>query len=245
MSIVNVMVIVVKCEIVDVVGFKSLFNSINDIFNEITFTCDSEGIRFDGLGGGYVIFMFVNLDEDYFIEYECPEPDMFTLNVNELKKVLKSCKDQLTIENVDNKVILTSKNKVFTLYEYDTDYAGNNNPPDILYDYKVEVPISFLKETIKDIKLFSEDVIIRTSEYDFIMECEGTTGEYSNKYVCAKSLEATKSKYNRSWVEIMLGADKVNDTMTIKGKNDAPLTIEVENIGVNVKYMLAPKIGVE
>ncbi len=110
------------------------------------------------------------------------------------------------------------------------------------YDYKVEIPISFLKETLKDIKLFSNDVFINTAEYDFTLSSEGTTGSYANKYICEKSLENSNAKFSAERFTTMLGADKVADKVTIKGKSDSPLTVELENIGITLKYMLAPKI---
>lgn len=231
-----------KCEIADVASFKSLFNTIDDVFDEMVFNYDQEGIRFGGLDKPHILFMFVNLDQDYFVDYECAEPGTFALQVSEIKKILKNVKDNLSIEYKDNKIILSSNNKKFSLFEHEVDYSSTPTLPEVPYIFNVNIPINFIKDSLKDIALFSDSIKINTTQNDFIVSCAGTMGDYSNKYICDKELEESSSVYRNKYIKIMTGADKVADVMTIKGANDTPLTIELENMGITVKYMLAPVI---
>jgi len=232
-------------EVIDVASFKSIFNKMEKIFENVIFECDSKGIRFSTLDKSHTVFMFVELDGDYFWEYECEEPDKFSVELSELRKVLKSVKNKLTIETTSEEVILKSEHKKFTLLQSVIDYADPLTPPTVPYDYSVVLPFKWIKETSKDISTFAKDFWVETKGNDIFFKTDGQIGKFENYYSTLKELEPTETKLALEKLDVCLGTDKISDEIKICGGNSKPISLELENTGVNIKYMIAPIIEMD
>ena len=86
-----------KCVINDVKQFTSTITVTEKIVEEIRFTADSEGLRYNQLDRSHVSFINMEADTDYFLDYEIDEPETFVVDAQEMVKILKrEKKDTIT-----------------------------------------------------------------------------------------------------------------------------------------------------
>lgn len=232
-----------QVDFANVESFKSLFNSI-DIFEDVKFICTPEEIKFKALDKSHTTFVQVSMNNDYFLDYECESIEEFCIDVLKVKKCLKSIKNELILKYDAGKIVLKSGNKKFELFEVDSDYSSPDLPK-IPCDYSATIPLSFMKECLKDCELFSQEIYFNTSNNEFKISTEGVDGVYDNTYTCDKELEPSRCKFNTEKMKILLGADKISSEVTIRGKTDTPLTLSIKDTGITVEYLLAPLISVE
>lgn len=222
-------------------SFKSLFNSIESVIDSITFECYKDRVEINSLDKSKTIFMNIILENSYFEEYICEESDRFTLDVVNLKKILKSCKDELIIEFDEFYCNIKSKTKKFQLVQSGEDFASQK-PADFQLYAQASIPIKYLKSMIKDIELFAADVIINVSDNQFTFTTDGVMGKFTDTYTVNESFNNQSVKVRTEKFNICLGADKVSDEMELDIGTDMPLIIRVQNEGIFVKYMIAPVI---
>lgn len=231
--------------IVNVDSFKSIFNTIEGMFENIVFECDSEHIFFSALDKSHSVYMSCEMTEDYFVEYDCPTPDKFCVDISEMKKCLKSVKGELIIESTDYSVILKSSRKQFTLHQIDIDYNESKKPPNIPYTWSIPLAHKELKETAKDMSTFANQFDIITTADSVIFKTDGTIGQYQNSFESFKTLDNSKTHLSLEKFLNCLGTDKVSKEVVLKGGNSLPVGIEQEDEGICVKYMIAPIIEEE
>lgn len=235
----------VKMEIApaNVNSFKSLFNSIEAVVDSITFECYLNRVEINSLDKSKTIFMNIVLERNYFEDYSCDESDRFTIDVVNLKKILKSCKNDLGLEFDDNYCTIFSGTKRFQLVQSNDDLSSQK-PQDFNLYAQASIPIKYLKGMVKDIELFASDVVIKVRDNQFTFTTDGVMGNFTDTYTVNESFSPQTVKIRTEKLNICLGTDKVADDMEFDIGTDMPLIIRVINDGIFVKYMIAPVIDV-
>lgn len=229
--------------------FKSVFKNINLLSDGVDFVFDNKGLAIGMLDKSHTIYYSCIFDKTFFTEYEYDDNNqgLYSLDATEFNKILKKCKgDELVITFTDE-CIIRNGSKTFTLRLLDELTNYNPSPPNIPYVYGVDVPIKFLKESLKDCEMFDQDVWFMTKGNKLVLSGDGMLGKYSNEYISDKELETTNSKFSIEKLSILLGADKISDETVIRGGNDMPLILETINPSEDVKLtgLIAPKIEVD
>ena len=70
--------------------FKTSFESIAKIIDEVTLTADTEGIRLRALDRSHITFVALDLDYDLFDEYLCDAPEKISIDATKFLEILKS-----------------------------------------------------------------------------------------------------------------------------------------------------------
>lgn len=225
----------------DVDMFKSAFKKIDVLTDTLDFVCtNEEGIKCQLLDKSHIMFVKYHFSKEFFEEYELDNDDKFSIAADEFLKVLKKCKGNELILEFGEDLKIRNGSKTFTLRLVEND-AAIPDLPMLRYTYKVNVPITFWKESLSDCQLFETDVHITTNEEGVIISDSGMMGEYSNIYY-ENGLDNTHSKFNIEKLDL-LDSRKISDNITLKGGDDMPILCEVENpIGVLMSWLLAPKI---
>jgi len=226
--------------------FKSVFKNIGLLADNVDFVFDeNEGLGISLLDHSHIVFYSCRFLTTFFTEYEYAGQGTYSLDATELNKILKKCRgDELEIV-FDEDCRIRNGSKTFTLGLLDVDTNRTPVPPSIPYTYSIDVPMSFLKESIKDCEMYGHFISFNATDYTFKAYSEGMMGKYFNEYTSDKELEPSESKYNVDKVAIILGADKINDIVTVKGGTDIPLVLEITSPAEDVRVMglIAPVIG--
>lgn len=227
----------------NVESFKSIFNSINTIVDTITFECYPDRVEINTLDKSKTTFISCVMDSRYFDEYSCDEPDRFNIDTTEFRKIIKSCKDDLTVEFDNECIHIHSTTKRFKLYQVNDDLASPK-PPSLDYAIRFNIPFKHLKEVVKDIELFAKDITIKTSNNQVNFTSSGTAGEYCDTYTVDSDLSPKIVKLSTEKLLTCLGSNKVSDEIEVHIETDMPFLMYQKAEGICMMYMIAPMIDV-
>lgn len=232
-------------EISDVVGFKSIFNSIDALIDNLTFECYDDRVEINVIDGSRTVFMSCTLESHYFCEYRISEVDRYSIDVTEFKKILKSCKDELKIL-FDETCSIQSGAKLFKIGLLNDDFSVQKPSISRGAFEDAHVPVKFMKDTTKDVMMFANDVKITFKGNIVTFSTYGTMGNFSCEHLEEHEFDSSvESYYAIEKIKNSLGADKVSDEVMISMQQDSPLFLIFSGEGITVEFMIAPIIKEE
>ena len=232
--------------------FKTSFDAISSIVDEVQIEVDSDGLRLNAIDRSHITYVHLELKESLFDIFECDKPIKLNLDTEELMKVLKRSKSDDVMElTVDaGSLILTFEGavkKTFKVKLIDLEY-DTPTPPEIEYPVTISVPISTLKETIQDIEIVADRVSFTIDEDNLTLEAVGDFADAKVEYLHGEKVtETVKAIFAIENTKEMLKAEKFADNTYISLGNDMPLTLTLELLNDEGKltFLLAPRIEEE
>lgn len=232
-------------------SFKSIFNNLDTIIEYLTFECYMDRVEINCLDKSKTICMNCTLFPSYFDEYECSESDRFTIPTHQMKKILKSCKKELKLVFDDFSLNMVSLTKSFELILINDDYVAPK-PQIPRLPARASIPIAYLKSMVKDIEMFAYDINLITSETSFLFSSEGIEGKFTDEYPVDDPYpsdlnpkkRSQKVKISSDKFSTCIGADKVSDEVEFDVGTDMPLILGMKNEGIELKFMIAPKVDI-
>lgn len=232
--------------------FKTSFDAISSIVDEVQIEVDSDGLRLNAIDRSHVTYVHLELKESLFDVYECDKPIKLNLDTEELMKVLKRSKSddvmELTVDagsliiTFEGAVKKTFKVKLIDL-EYDTPAQ-----PQIEYPININIPITTLKEAIQDIEIVADRVLFDVDEDKLTLEAVGEFSDAKVEYLHGEKItETAKAIYAIENIKEMLKAEKFADNTYVQFGDDMPLTLVLEllNNEGELSFLLAPRIEEE
>lgn len=238
-----------KAQLSDPNILKTSFDAISSIVDEVQLQTDSEGLRLDALDRSHITFVHLELKASLFDEYICDEPEKINIDTDELMKVLKRSKsnDKIILSLNEANLIITfvgEAKRTFKIRLIDMEY-DSPTPPPLEYPTKFEIPFSLLKDSINDIDIFSDKIILMVNNEIFKAAAEGEFGDANIEYIHGEKIDTeVKSVFSLEKIREMLKADKFSDVATISLGNDMPLTLSLKMISGEgeLTFLLAPRI---
>lgn len=224
-------------------SFKSIFNSINTIVDTLTFECFADRVEVNALDRSKTVFVSLIMDTGYFDSYECSDPDRYSIDVTEFRRIIKSCNTDLSLEFSTNDVVIRSTTKTFTIHQVNDD-LDTPKPPAMDYATRVTLPIKNLKGMIKDIELFAKDVTITAKDNQVSFTTEGTAGKFEDTYMVDDDITGATVKISTEKFNTCISSDKVSDNVELQFDTDMPLVLLQVNEGIRLMYLIAPRIDV-
>lgn len=232
--------------------FKTSFDAISSIVDEVQIEVDSDGLRLNAIDRSHITYVHLELKESLFDIYECDKPIKLNLDTEELMKVLKRSKNddvmELTIDA--GSLILTFEGavkKTFKVKLIDLEYDAPT-PPQIEYPVVISLPISTLKETIQDIEIVADRVAFKIDEDNLTLTAVGDFADAEVEYLHGEQVsENVRSIFAIENIKEMLKAEKFADRTFISLGNDMPLTLSLKllNDEGELTFLLAPRIEEE
>lgn len=257
-----------KCVLLESVLFRSAFEAIGKIVDEIQIQVTNEGWDVRALDNSHTTFVLFSLKPDFFEEYTYDGDLKLNVDMEEFQKVLKRIKkdEQVELEaNSDsNELTITIKRaniedsaiRQFYINLIDLEYE-QPKPPELEYPNRFEVGFKSFKNTVEDVQLYSSKI---TLEYDpeeeRLISCgEGDFGRAQIKepvHGQDKGSEAGKSTFDIEKISHLLKADKFSQSIFIQLGTDLPLTLEMQHQDIlqddpvaSIKVLIAPRIESE
>lgn len=232
--------------------FKTSFDAISSIVDEVQIEVDSDGLRLNAIDRSHITYVHLELKESLFDIYECDKPIKLNLDTEELMKVLKRSKSddvmELTVDagsliiTFEGAIKKTFKVKLIDL-EYDTPAQ-----PQIEYPININIPITTLKEAIQDIEIVADRVLFDVDEDKLTLEAVGEFSDAKVEYLHGEKItETAKAIYAIENIKEMLKAEKFADNTYVQFGDDMPLTLVLEllNNEGELSFLLAPRIEEE
>lgn len=232
--------------------FKTSFDAISSIVDEVQIEVDSDGLRLNAIDRSHITYVHLELKESLFDIYECDKPMKLNLDTEELMKVLKRSKSDDVMElTVDaGSLVLTfegSVKKTFKVKLIDLEYDAPT-PPQIEYPVELSMPISTLKETIQDIEIVADRVAFSVDADNLTLTAVGDFADAEVEYLHGEQIsEDVRSIFAIENIKEMLKAEKFADSTTLSLGNDMPLTLSLKLINDEgeLTFLLAPRIEEE
>ena len=228
---------------------KTVIESLSVITDECGITFTSEQVSIRALSKDHITFMTVDLKKYLFDEYDCQDGEIINVDVNQLSKIMKRCKnDDIIKGNVDDSNLhLTfqgDSTRTFSTRLIDNEYESPR-PPLIDYPINLNIPTSIFNDTLGDLRIFTDVISISADNDYLIFKGDGQAGDGFIKYLHGESVQAYyQSKYSIEKLTEIMKAKGFSETVTLNFGNDLPLklTFELVTGDGKIEFLLAPRI---
>ena len=228
---------------------KTVIESLSVITDECGITVDRDQVRINALSKDHTTFMMVKLKKYLFDEYECPVDERIIVDVNELHKIMKRCKntDLVYCSVNESNLNLTFKGdsaRSFNTRLIDNDYESPQ-PPFIDYPCELTIPTSVLNDSLGDLKIFSDVLNIAVDNDYVLFKGDGQYGEGLIKYLHGEHIQNYfKSQYSIEKLTGIMKAKNFSESVTVGLGDDLPLklTFELVTGDGKIEFLLAPRI---
>lgn len=232
--------------------FKTSFEAISSIVDEVQIEVDSDGLRLNAIDRSHITYVHLELKERLFDVFQCDEPIKLNVDTEELMKVLKRSKSDDVMElTVDGgSLVVTFEGaikKTFKVKLIDLEYE-TPTPPSIEYPVKISIPIKTLKESIQDIEIVADRVEFNIDQDFLKLKAVGEFSDAEVEYLHGEKVpEDAKAIFAIENIKEMLKAEKFADNTYISLGDDMPLTLTLEllNEEGELTFLLAPRIEEE
>lgn len=241
-----------KAQIINHTTLKNAFESIRLIVDEITLIANNKGLHLRCLDKSHITFIVMDLDKNFFDEWECEDPEKIHLDVDVFYNILKKAKkeDILELSLNEGNLIIELKGDATRRFEIgliDLEYE-NPQPPYIDFPCTINIPSGLLKEYVDDMEMFSEKLEFIVDE-DYLRICaDGQKGNAETKYIHGENInEVVRSSFSIPKLKEIFKASKFSRECSISLGTDNPIKVAfklVTNDG-ELSYLLAPRLNEE
>ncbi|BBL45463.1 DNA polymerase III sliding clamp [Nanobdella aerobiophila] len=143
---------------------KNILPTVVSFLSEGTFKANKDGIFLSSLDPANVAVILLDLYNNMFTEFEVDEEEKFTINLEDLKKILTRAKlkDQLTIstDKEKNKLLIEIKSKARKLFSLPLIESEGNfmELPSLDLPIKVEMDSKAFYDIIESAKVIADEI---------------------------------------------------------------------------------------
>ena len=232
---------------------KDPINIISELVNEVTLKIKSDNVELVAMDPANVAMVKFNLLSSAFVEYSVEKPIDISLNLDNLKHILRRAKssDVLSLELNGNKLKIEfsgDSKRTFNLALLDLDDQGHKEP-DLKFTGKVEMSSSILDEAIEDMGVVSDAVLIGLEKENISIQASGNMSNAKINMPASDDInikldgEKISSKYSIEYLRKMMKGAKLTDSAHIYLGNDYPLKIEYKvRDKMSLQFILAPRV---
>lgn len=234
---------------------KDSVSVIADLVTEVRFATTKDALELIAMDPANVAMVIFKLLSSCFVEYDVKYGSGFAVNLNDFKQVLRRIKpdDSLTIEEEENKLLLTAKSskggsvRKFALPLIDLD-DHEQKIPNLEFKAVVEMPSSRLSEAIEDVDIVGESVSFTVDKKKFTVSASGDLRKADVEISASEDtkIEAkdqVKSKFSIEYLKKMIQGSKLAGRATIKLSQDYPIKLEFTSVDqLHLAFILAPRV---
>lgn len=247
-----------KLKTVQASAFKSIFEVLKDILNDVNIYFTKEGIRITTLDTARAALIDLHLPCDNFEEYECPEEECVAgVNITNTFKLLKPITNNDTLEIDYTKEVLKFKihNEVkksktefqLKLLEIDEDHI---QIPEIDTEVTTVMQSSDFQRICRDMMNLSSEITISRECDELVFDCDGDFAKQNTRIVC-EDQENFKGNlsglYSLKYLNLFTRATSMCSNVQILMENNMRFLILKYNVASlgELKFYLATKVDPE
>lgn len=232
---------------------KDSISIISDLVTEATLKITSDAIELVAMDPANVAMVIFKLFSSTFVEYDLKEDILLSINMNDLKQVLRRAKsnDTVTLEVEDNKFKITFKSNTtrhFFLPLIEVE-EKQQKIPDLKFKSTITTNSEIINEAIEDADIISESVTIIVENKEFTVNATGDLSKVNihipadNDTKIVLDDEKVKSKYSTEYLKKMMQGSKLSDKVILQLGSDYPLKMEYKVLDkVQLAFILAPRV---
>ena len=242
-----------KLTLSDAKYLKEPIMIISELVNEATFRIDKDKIELIAMDPANVSMVIFKLLSSAFVEYDVKEPLEISLNLDNLKQVLKraNANDIITFELLENKLKIELKSdtkRTFSLSLLNLD-EKQQKVPDLKFPLKIETSAVLFDQAIEDIGIVSDSVSLYSDQDKFSLEALGnlTTAKIElikDDQTLIESKDKVKSKYSEEYLKKIVKGSKLADRVVLQFSKDYPLKASYKVTDkMLLEFILAPRVA--
>jgi len=235
--------------------FKESITIISDLVNEARFKITPDAIELVAMDPANVAMVIFKLLSSAFVEYDVKENVEISINLNNLKQILRRVKpnDILVIELAENRLKITLKSntvRVFSIPIIDLE-EKEQKVPQLTFPVVITTPATMLNDAIEDADIVAESVTFIAEPGKFTIQAEGDLSkakieikqDNNTKISVDSNEEKIKSKYSIEYLKKMINGSKIADEVIINFNKDYPLKLDYKSVDkVLLSFILAPRV---
>lgn len=250
-----------KLALADAKLLKDAVAIISELVTEARFSVTKDGVTLIALDPATVAMVDFTLLASAFSEYDTTGDEDISLNLMNLKQVLRraGATDSIILETVDNKLKITIKGastRTFHLPLIDVD-EGRRQVPKVEYVATVTTTSQQLADAVDDADIVAESVALIAEDKNLAVAAEGDLSkahidipqDHDTKIVIEEKVggdaveQPVKARYSIEYLKKMVQGAKLADKVTLQFRTDHPLRLEYKVLNkVKLSFILAPRV---
>lgn len=233
---------------------KNTIAIISELVSEAKFKINKTAMELVAMDPANVAMIVFKLFSSSFVEYKLEKDTEISLNLSNLKQVLRraSDRDLITMELDNNRLKVSMKGNVSrTFYLPIIDLEDREHKvPELNFKVKIVCEPAVIEDAIMDADVVSDSLTFMFEKEKLTIKAEGDLnqsiteiGPNENTNIIFDESSAVKSKYSIEYLKKMIKADKLTDTMEIQMSQDYPLKMSfIEKDKMALYFILAPRV---
>lgn len=248
-----------KAEIEDTALLKDSMKTISDLISEGLFQLEEDGIKLVAADPAMVALVDFQIEKEVFETYELEEEEKVGLNLENLYSILRRVKsgDKIILEmrEDDSRFHITMENtstRNFSLPILNLSEDDIPSTDDLEFTVTAELDTSVVEDAIKDAMVVGDSVKITADETGINITSEGDQSNVDfridSEAESVLELEGgeAESMFSLDYLNNMIGAKKLSETVSVKLGEDFPMRMEFKVPDkANLSFVLAPRIEEE
>lgn len=236
---------------------KESIGIISELVNDVTLRVDSNGIQIVAMDPANVALVNFRLLSSAFAEYDVSSPMDFSVNLDNIKNVLKRAKPTdsivLSMEKGDNRLsigLVGNNRRTFNIPLINMD-SSEHKIPKLSFSTRVEMPSDQLDDAVEDVGIIAESVALMIKEGKFLINSENNLSEAKVEMpdtdaisIVSNKDEDVMAKYSIDYLRKMVKGSKLADNVVVEFNKDYPLKLGYTVVDkVHLEFILAPRVS--
>ena len=232
---------------------KDSISVISELVSEARFKITKNTLELVAMDPANVAMVIFKLLSSAFVEYDVKEEQELSINLDNLKKILRRTNptDMLTLEMKDNELqikLVGKTTRTFSLPILELD-DREQRVPELTFPLSVNLSSAAIDSAIEDVDIVAESVSFEVDPQSFVISAEGDLSkakiEMKDEETSIDSTEANKvrARYSIEYLKKLTKGSKLADKVTLRFNKDYPLRVEYKVIDkLMLAFILAPRI---
>lgn len=234
--------------------FKESISIISELVAEATIKAKKDYLELVAMDPANVALVHFRLLSSCFTEYNLKEEEDISINLNNLKQILKRAKsdDIVTVETEDNKFKIQFKSNTtrsFSLPLLELE-DKEQKVPELNFPLTIETHSQILSDSIEDVSVVAESVTFLGEKEQFSIKAEGDLSKAfievrpdEHTVIKTKDSNKHKAKFSLEYLKKMIAGSKLSDKVSVHFNTDYPLKLEYKVIDkLLLSFILAPRV---
>jgi len=224
---------------------------ISELVTEVRIRINEFGMSINAIDPANVSMMGLRIPKSAFSEFEVGN-EVIGINLGNLKQILKRCGagSALIIDRKENMLNIQIQDKIkrnFTLNLIEIEGEEidfHEKESRMEFSSKVEINSTDLIASIEDCAIVADACSFIVKDGRFIVEAKSINSamsEFSGEEAKIEG-ENSKAKYSLEYLGKFMKGGKLCDKTILHFAQDHPLKIEFKNIGMELDFILAPRV---
>ncbi len=235
--------------------FKDSISIISELVTEAKFKVNSNGLELIAMDPANVAMVIFKMLSSCFTKYEVNEETELSINLNNLKQILKRAKaeDVLTLETTeDNKLKIQMRSNTTRSFSIPTLEIEDKEQkvPELTFPLSVEMSSGLLTESIEDVSVVAESVTFLGEKSQLLVKAEGDLSKAlieikpdDHTVIKTDSQDKFKAKFSLEYLKKMIAGSKLSDRVYLNFNTDYPLKMEYRIVDrLSLSFILAPRV---